>query len=105
MIYKRYIDMINVRIGLKTLRIEVLRNAAADKQQRQWQTDGAAERDITHKLQAVGAVRHTYERQGKLVVWYHLDDDDLPEIMQAVSGCAAPSISGCDHRLKLTVTC
>ena len=97
--------MINLRVGLKTLRIEVLRNAAADKQQRQWQTDGAAEREITQKLQTVGAVRHTYERQGKPVVWYHLDDDDLPEIMQTVSACAAPSISGCDHRLKLTVTC
>lgn len=105
MIYKRYIDMINVRVGLKTLRIEVLRNAAANKRQRQWQTDGAAEREITTKLQTVGAVRHTYERQGKLVVWYHLDDDDLPEIMQTVSGCAAPSISGQEHRLKLTVTC
>lgn len=97
--------MINLRMGLKTLRIEVLRNAAADKPQRWWQTDGAAEREISQKLQAVGAVRHTYERQGKLVVWYHLDDDDLPEIMRTVSGCAAPSINGQEHRLKLTVTC
>lgn len=105
MIDKGYIDMINVRVGLKTLRIEVLRNAAADKKCRWWQTDGAAEREIMQKLQAVGAVRHTYERQGKLVVWYHLDADDLPEIMQTVSGCAAPSISGQEHRLKLTVTC
>ena len=49
MIYKGYIGMINVRVGLKTLRIEVLRNAAADKKCRWWQTDGTAEREIAQK--------------------------------------------------------